>query len=130
MSPFNSHGTISQQSNQERNIARTRIAEAIAKEARRTGILVDLMVDLVGENRLNTLSVDQIWITLQKDAELEAIRVKADANVADFPGFSGWLHGQRLNIETAERMRLAASMNEKIYQHRFANTVGFRPAFA
>ena len=130
MTPFSNNGTIRQEDIQSRNIARQRIAQAIAKEAQRTELLVDIVIDQVGKNRLNSKSVDSLWDDIQMDGELRAIRLKAEANVSDYPGFSGWLNGQRTRIEHAQKMRLAESMNNRVYQRRFANTVGFRPAFA
>src|SRR5205085_5506371 len=130
MTPFSNNGTIRQEDIQSRNIARQRIAQAIAKEAQRTELLVDIVIDQVGKNRLNNKSVDNLWNDIQMDGQLKAIRLKADRNVSDYPGFSGWLNGQRIRIEHAQKMRLAESMNIRIYQRRFANTVGFRPAFA
>ena len=130
MTPFSNNGTIRQEDIQSRNIARQRIAQAIAKEAQRTELLVDIVIDQVGKNRLNSKSVDSLWDDIQMDGQLKAIRLTAEANVSDYPGFSGWLNGQRIRIEHAQKMRLAESMNTRIYQRRFANTVGFRPAFA
>jgi len=130
MTPFSNNGTIRQEDIQSRNIARQRIAEAIAKEAQRTQLLVDIVIDQVGKNRLNSKSVDNLLDEMQMYGELNAIRHTAEANVSDYPGFSGWLNGQRIRIEHAQKMRLADSMNSRIYQRRFANTVGFRPAFA
>jgi len=130
MTPFSNNGTIRQEDIQSRNIARQRIAQAIAKEAQRTELLVDIVIDQVGQNRLNSRSVDSLWEDLQMDGQLKAIRLTAEANVSDYPGFSAWLNGQRIRIEHAQKMRLAESMNTRIYQRRFANTVGFRPAFA
>ena len=130
MTPFSNNGTIRQEDIQSQNIARQRIAEAISKEAQRTELLVDIVIDQVGKNRLNSKSVDSLWDDIQMDGQLTAIRLKAEANVSDYPGFCGWLNGQRIRIEHAQKMRLADSMNTRIYQRRFANTVGFRPAFA
>ena len=130
MTPFSNHGTIRQQDIQSRNIARQRIAEAIAREAQRTGLLVDIVIDQVGKNRLNGKSVDSLWNDIHMDGQLKAIRLKADRNVSDYPGFSGWLNGQRIHIEHAQKNRLAESMNVRINKRRFANTLGFRPAFA
>ena len=93
MTPFSNNGTIRQEDIQSRNIARQRIAQAIAKEAQRTELLVDIVIDQVGKNRQNSRSVDSLWDDIQMDGELRAIRLKAEANVSDYPGFSGWLNG-------------------------------------
>jgi hypothetical protein len=130
MTPFSNNGTIRQEDIQSRNITRQRIAQAIAQEAQRTELLVTLLIDRVGKNRLNSKSVDNLWNDIQMDGQLKAIRLKADANVSDYPNFSGWLNGQRIRIERTQKARLADSMNTRIYQRRFANTVGFHPAFA
>lgn len=127
--PFD-NGVIRQQDIRDRNIARQRIAEAIQKEASRTDLLVDTVVSAVSHDRAKLTTIEQLWNAIQHDATLNSIRIKADQNASDYPGFSGWLNGQRLNIETTGRMRLAAELNEALYQRRFANTVGFRPAFA
>ena len=128
MTPFH-NGTIRQQDIQDRNIARQRIAEAIAREARRTNVLVDIVVNAVHNHGLKATTVDQLWNDIQLDCQLKDIRLKADTNASDYPAFLGWLNGQRLNIETTGRMRLAAELNQVLYQRRFANTVGFRPAY-
>ncbi len=128
MTPFSNDGAIRQEDIQSRNIARQRIAEAIAKEAQRTELLVNLVIDQVSKNPLNSKSVDDLWHDIQMDGQLKAIRLKAEANVSDYPGFSGWLNGQRIRIEHAQKTRLAESMHNRIYQRRFANTVGHRPA--
>lgn len=121
MNPFSTNGTIRQEDIQASNIARSTIARSLAQEAQRTAILVDLILEQVSQNRLNSRSVDQLWADLQNDAHLQQIRQKADANASDYPNFAGWLNGQRLNLETAQRIRLAASMNERIFQRRFGN---------
>ena len=128
-SPYD-NGVIRQQEIRDRQIAHQRIAEALQREASRTDLLVDHVVSVVTENPKKLTTVEQLWNAIQHDNTLNDIRVKADQNVADYPGFSGWLNGQRLNIETSGRMRLAAELNEALYQRRFANTIGFRPAFA
>jgi hypothetical protein len=75
-------------------------------------------------------TVERIWTSIQNDKRLRDIRLVADSNAADYNEYAAWLNGQRLNIETSGQMRLAAELNEAVYQYRYANTVGFRPAFA
>jgi hypothetical protein len=128
-SPF-SNGTIRQQDIQDRNIARQRISEAIAKEQRRVDILVDCVVEAVEKHGMKMTTVERLWQDIQLDSQLKDIRLKADSNASDYPAFSGWLNGQRLNIETSGRRRLASELNTVVYQERFANTTGFRPAYA
>jgi len=128
-SPF-SNGTIRQQDIQDRNIARQRISEAIAKEQRRIDILVDTVVNAVEKHGMKMTTVERLWQDIQLDSQLKDIRLRADSNASDYPAFSGWLNGQRLNIETSGRMRLASELNTVVYQERFANTTGFRPAYA
>ncbi len=128
-SPF-SNGTIRQQDIQDRNIARQRIAEAIAKEQRRVDILVDTVVNAVEKHGMKMTTVERLWQDIQLDSQLKNIRLIADSNASDYPGFSPWLNAQRLNIETSGRMRLASELNTVVYQERFANTTGFRPAYA
>ena len=128
-SPF-SNGTIRQQDVQDRNIARQRIAEAIAREQRRVDILVDCVVEAVEKHGMRMTTVERLWQDIQLDSQLKNIRLIGDSNVSDYPGFSPWLNGQRLNIETSGRMRLASELNTVVYQQRYANTVGFRPLYA
>ncbi len=59
-SPF-SNGTIRQQDIQDRNIARQRIAEAIAKEQRRVDILVDTVVNAVENHGMRMTTVERLW---------------------------------------------------------------------
>ncbi len=124
------NGTIRQQDIQDSNIARQRISEAIAREAMRVDMLVDSVVEAVQNRSAQMTTVERLWQHIQLDTTLADIRNKADQNVADYPAFSGWLHGQRLNIETSGRMRLASELNTVVYQERFANTTGFRPSYA
>jgi hypothetical protein len=128
-SPF-SNGVITQQDIRDRNIARQRIAEAIAREERRVDFLVDCTVELVRNRQAILTNLERVWDSIQSDLHLHEIRQVADNNVADYAGFSGWLNGSRLNIETRGRMRLASELNEALLQQRFANTTGFRPALA
>jgi hypothetical protein len=128
-SPF-SNGVITQQDVRDKNIARQRIAAAIAKEERRVDFLVDCVVELVKHRHAQLTTVERVWESIQTDQHLHEIRQIADNNVADYTGFSGWLNGSRLNIETRGRMRLASELNEALLQQRFANTTGFRPALA
>lgn len=127
--PF-SNGVIHQQDVRDRSIARQRIAQAIAREQKRVDYLIDCAVELVLHRGMTGTTVDRIWTAFQSDEQLRAIRLIADSNVADYTEYTGWLNGQRLNIETRGRMRLAAELNEAVYQYRYANTVGFRPAYA
>ena len=112
-SPF-SNGTIRQQDIQDRNIARQRISEAIAKEQRRIDILVDTVVNAVEKHGMNMTTVERLWQDIQLDSQLKDIRLIADSNASDYPGFFPWLNGQRLNIETSGRMRLASELNDRL----------------
>jgi len=67
----------------------------------------------------------RLWQDIQLDSQLKDIRLTADSNASDYPGFSPWLNGQRLNIETSGRMRLASELNTIVYQERFANIPAF-----
>jgi hypothetical protein len=73
-SPF-SNGTIRQQDIQDRNIARQRIAEAIAKEQRRVDILVDCVVEAVGKHGMKMTTVERLWQDIQLDSQLKDIRL-------------------------------------------------------
>ena len=130
MTPFSNDGTIRQQGIQARNIARQAIAKAIAEEAQRTGVLVSNTIGRITMNQLAPKSVEDLWNDIQMDETLAMIQRKADANVADYPGFSGWLNGERMKIRYGQMKRLYDSVGDRNYQRQFANTVGFRPAFA
>lgn len=129
MSPFNEEGHIRQQDIRDRNIARQRINESLVKEARRTVVLVDFAIRQVEANLLTLTTIDALWSLLQRDKTMAGIRAVADKNIADYPGFTGWVIGQRFNIENAQKTRLARTLGKRVYQRRFANTVGFRPAY-
>ena len=87
MTPFSNDGTIRQQGIQARNIARHAIAKAIAEEAQRTGVLVSNTIGRITMNQLAPKSVEDLWNDIQMDETLAMIQRKADANVADYPGF-------------------------------------------
>jgi hypothetical protein len=128
-SPYD-NGVIRQQDIRDRNIARQRIAAAIEKEAQRTGILVDLAISLINENPHQLYALDAVWKALQTDAALSHVRTHLDDNVSDYPGFAPWVNGSRRRIEDAQKNRLRSALRQPEYRYRFANTVGFRPAFA
>lgn len=128
-SPY-SNGTIRQQDIRDRNIARQRIAEAIQREALRTGLLVDMAITRIEKNPTETANVDLVWNLVQRDNDLARIQQVANQNIADYPGFEGWLNGSRSRIESSEKARLRKASVKRNYQYTFKNTVGFRPAFA
>lgn len=128
-SPF-SNGVIQQQDIQDRNIARQRIAQAIAREAQRTTILVDLAIAHINQNPTKTFSADAVWNVLQRDETLFHFRLQIADNVFDYPGFNPWVDGSRKRLEESQKNRLRKAIRKPEYQHRFANTIGFRPAFA
>src|SRR4051794_13618159 len=92
--PFH-NGTIHQQDISDRNIARQRIAEAIAREAQRTVILVDLAIGQINSNPQELYSAAALWNAVQCDASLMNIQRRADHNVYDYPGFTAWVNGSR-----------------------------------
>lgn len=128
-SPYR-NGVIHQQDVRDRTIAQQRIAESIQRESSRTDLLVDNMVSAVENGGRKLTTIERLWEAIQLDSNLQDIRLRADQNAADYPGFAPWLNGQRLNIETNARMRLAVELNEVVFKQRFANTVGFVPAYA
>jgi hypothetical protein len=126
--PF-SNGVIHQQDIRDRSIARQRIAEGIAREAQRTGILVNLAIARINQNPNQLYSLDAIWNALQHDAALSQLRLRISDNVFDYPGFTPWVDGSRRRLEETEKNRLRKAIRKPEYRHRFANTIGFRPAF-
>jgi hypothetical protein len=128
-SPFH-NGIIHQQDISERNIARQRIAEAIAREAQRTGILVDLAITRINSNPHELYSAAKLWNVIQHDETLFDIQRRVDHNVFDYPCFNDWVSGSRNRLKEKEMNRLRKALLKPQYQHRFAHTVGFRPAFA
>ena len=129
MNPFG-NGVIRQQDIRDRNIARQRIALAIQKEAQRTGILVDLAITRISENPTNVPTVELLWNQIQRDHAIIDAQQLANRNASDYPTFEGWLNGSRRRIEDTQKNRLRNALRKPDYQHRFANTLGFRPAFA
>jgi hypothetical protein len=127
--PFQ-NGTIHEQDVRDRNIARQRIALAIETEAKRLGILVDHAITQINERPSERPVTHVVWNTLQRDEVLKTARLVIDFNVSDYPGFNGWVTGARKRIEEKEMNRLRNAIRKPEYQHRFANTVGFVPAFA
>ena len=123
-------GSIHEQDIRDRNIARQRIAEAIQREAQRTGILVDMAITRIDQDSNETANVDLVWNRIQCDSDLHRIQRIANMNTADYPGFQGWLDGSRRRIESAEKDRLRKASMKRNYQYSFRHTVGFRPAFA
>jgi hypothetical protein len=127
-SPFN-NGSIRQQDIADRNIARQRIAAAIEREAARTGILVTSAIQRIEADTNASTNIDLLWNRLQRDLDLTRIQSVANQNTADYPGFEGWLNGSRRRIETTEKARLRKVVSRRNHQYRYANTVGFQPAF-
>lgn len=127
-SPF-SNGVIHQQDIRDRNIARQRIAEAIAREAQRTGILVDLAISRINQNPDEIPNVEHLWNDLQRDEGLRRLRLQVTHNVFDYPGFHPWVDGSRKRLEESQKNRIRKAIRKPEYQRRFANTIGFRPVF-
>ena len=121
--PF-SNGSIRQQDISDRRIAQQRIAEAIARETRRTGILLDLAVEQIERQPGQLYNVATIWNVIQRDETLYGIQVQADRNVADYPGFQAWLTSQRRRLEESGKARLRKAVFKPNHQYRFKNYIG------
>lgn len=128
-SPYD-NGIIRQQEIAQRNIARQRIAEAIARETQRTGILLDLTVEQIQTQPGRLYNVAQLWDVIQGDEGLSEIKQKADRNASDYPSFQPWITSTRRRLEESSKARLRKAVLKPNYQSRFRNTVGFKPALA
>jgi len=120
--PFH-NGTIHQQDIRDRNIARQRIAEAIARETRRTEILLNLAVEAIRNHPDDLYSVTQLWNIIQRDETLHGIHIQADQNAADYTGFLPWLNGTRKRLEESGKKRLREAVLKPNHQYRYRNYV-------
>lgn len=128
-SPFD-NGIIRQQDIAQRNIARQRIAEAIARETQRTGILLNLAVEEIAKQPAKLYNVAEVWNVIQRDESLGEIKKMADRNAFDYPGFLPWLNSTRRRLEESSKGQLRKAVLKPNYQSRFRNTIGFKPALA
>lgn len=127
--PF-SNGSIRQQDINDRRIAQQRIAEAIARETRRTGILLDLAVEQIEKQPQGLYNVATIWNVIQRDETLYGIQIQADRNVADYPGFLPWLTSQRRRLEESGKARLRKAVFKPNHSYRFKNYIGSKSLLA
>lgn len=127
--PF-SNGSVRQQDICDRRIAQRRIAEAIARETRRTGILLDLAVEQIENQPGRLYNVATIWNVIQRDETLYGIQSQADKNVADYPGFLPWLTSQRRRLEESGKARLRKAVFKPNHQYRYQNYIGSKTLLA
>ena len=128
-SPF-SNGTIRQQEISDRRIAQQRIAEAIARETRRTGILLDLAVETIKNHPDDLYSVAQLWNIIQHDETLDRIQSLANQNAYDYPGFLPWINGTRKRLEESGKKRLREAVFKPNHQYRYRNYLGSKALLA
>lgn len=121
-SPY-SNGTIRQQENANRNHARQVITRMLAVEAIRAAVMVDYLTQRIRERTVEPASADAIWTSILNSVQLATVRRTADENVADYPEFSGWVNGQRTQIEKTQKSRLREFLNPIETQRRFGNSV-------
>jgi len=127
--PF-SNGTIRQQEISDRRIAQQRIAEAIARETKRTGILLDLAIERIKHQPDALYNVSQLWNIIQHDEALYRIQSLANQNAFDYPGFLPWINGTRSRLEEAGKARLRKAVFKPNHQYRFRNYVGSKALLA
>jgi hypothetical protein len=125
MTPFNGYGRIAQQDVAARNLARQEITRFLGVEATRANAMVDyLLKKIADQSKAAARPAEQIWNDIQNSPALLPVRARTDANVADYPEFSGWVAGKRDVIERQEKARLREVLDPLEQQRRFANTVG------
>jgi hypothetical protein len=129
MTPFH-NGSIRQQEIAARNLARQRVARMLALEATRSAVMVAFILGKIAEGTEVLKAPEAIWIDIQDSAQLVPVRKVTDNHVADYPEFASWVSGRRSFIERTQKRRMNESLGSRLYQQRFANTTGFRPAYA
>ena len=97
-SPY-SNGIIRQQEIASRNHAREEISRMLAIEATRAAVMVAYVIGRIQQQLQAPTSPEALWNDIVNSAQLGPVRRKADQNVADYPQFSGWVNGQRQQIE-------------------------------
>ena len=122
-SPYTSNGTIRQEDIHACNIARSAIARSLALEARHTALLVSSLISSILSNQAPLLPIDDLWSTIQGNAALRAIACQTDANVDDYSQFAGWVKGRRSHVAYAQKARLNAVFERRLYAQRFGNSV-------
>jgi hypothetical protein len=120
-SPYTSNGNIRQQEIASRNHARREISRMLAIEATRAAVMVAYYIDRIQRQLQTPKSADALWNDVISSVQLAPVRQKADANVADYPQFSGWVNGQRNQIETTQKQRLRELLEPIDFQRRFGN---------
>jgi hypothetical protein len=129
MTPYH-NGSIRQQENAARNFARQKVAQMLALEATRSAVMVAFILERIVDGRELVKAPDAVWSDVQNSIQLTSVRKVTDNHVADYPEFATWVSGRRSFIERTQKRRLNESLRSRLYQERFANTTGFRPAYA
>jgi hypothetical protein len=119
-SPFH-NGSIRQQEIASRNHARQVITRMLAIEATRAAVMVAYLAGRIRQQLDDVKTPDALWIDIINSAQLAPVREKADQNVADYPEFSGWVNGQRRQIETTQKAKLRELTAPSEFQQRFGN---------
>jgi len=119
-SPY-SNGIIRQQEIASRNHAREEISRMLAIEATRAAVMVAYVIGRIQQQLQAPKSPEALWNDIVNSAQLVPVRRKADQNVADYPQFSGWVNGQRQQIERTQTQRLRELMEPLDFQRRFGN---------
>jgi hypothetical protein len=117
-SPY-SNGSIRQQDIASRNHARNEISRMLAIEATRAAVMVAYVIGRIQQQLQTPKSADALWNDIVNSAQLVPVRRKADDNVADYPQFSGWVNGQRQQIESTQKERLRELIKPIYFQRRF-----------
>ena len=104
-SPY-SNGIIREQEIASRNHAREEISRMLAIEATRAAVMVAYVIGRIQQQLQAPKSPEALWNDIVNSAQLVPVRRKADQNVADYPQFSGWVNGQRQQIERTQKQRL------------------------
>jgi hypothetical protein len=119
-SPY-SNGSIRQQEIAGRNHARQEISRMLAIEATRAAVMVAYIIARIQQQLQAPKSADALWNDIVNSAQLVPVRRRADDNVADYPQFSGWVNGQRQQIESTQKERLKELLDPIDFQRRFGN---------
>ena len=83
------NGSIRQQETASRNHARQEISRMLAIEAARAAVMVAYVMGRIQQQLQAATSPETLWNDIINSAQLAPVRRKADANVADYPQFSG-----------------------------------------
>jgi hypothetical protein len=119
-SPY-TNGSIREQEIASRNHARQEISRMLALEATRAAVMVAYVIGRIQQQLQAPKSPEALWNDIVNSAQLVPVRRKADQNVSDYPQFSGWVNGQRQQIERTQTQRLRELMEPLDFQRRLRN---------